>query len=1022
MAVVRLLARQRAVPDAARIAPGRAGCGAAHAEHARGPAPAREGRGARQVRRPGPARDRRPSTRLRCFAPSPTKRRARPRTPSWSMTTPEGAPASKHLGSAGPSTPTARPAATATPRSAPSSPPCPPRGGRARCSARLRRGLRRHRRRDRDDPVARGLPAVALGARGKDRPPFRRGPRAGRRQRDAGRGERIAGAARHRRRTLGTLRLDDQREAPAPAPGTRRPGLADANAPTPTLAARASFRTEHQTFIPIAASGRRSSRSTSTAFRSAMQSTSAHAANRLRDAIASMSPAVLGVPRPRRVRDPLLSWLGSRAHAVPARMKTTRSSPARIVIDDDGTPRSADYDDIYHARVGALAQARHVFLDGDALAARWRGRGRFVILETGFGLGNNFLATWAAWRADPDRCGQLHFISIEGRRRPAPSSVCSARPAAGAAGRRAGAAVAAAHLQPASARGRGRRRRTAARVRRGRCLAAAVGRGRRCVLPRWLCAGAQPGDVGRTAVQGDGAAGRAGASVATWSAARAVRDGLRGAGFGIENAAGSGGKRDITRGRFSPRFAPRRAAPRADRVTGPGAGPGAIGARRDGRRAAGGHRRRRPCRLGPARARRVRHSIARSSSAPTRWSWEGSGQCRGALPRCRSSQRRSARALSSRRRLRRSVLPCARARALRHGDAAAPAGLLRIELPWGPRLGWERLIHSQRLPADYVEALDRRRRQPPRRRPGRRPPGTSQAAWAGLYLLDSPGSWLAGRRRPGSSCASTAPWHRCVRIDARRGSFGDPASTRSISVMVPWRIVLAGGGRGVSLMMYWPVSPPARPDQCPWPRASSHRSETPRLPITGAGYVVPAVEGTVWFGASSACGTTPTRRSARHGISNRTPTAWRRLVGLRRSAARSIGSAAGSAFAGRATIACRSSAPCRPASPRAWPRASSTRASRRLRPAALRRAGARAVRVSRARLARHRVGGARRRRCWPQRSPGRRCRSRPTCSMPIDPARFLTRGFRRGEAARQRRRGELGFSRPVGPIAGSAGA
>ena len=28
-------------------------------------------------------------------------------------------------------------------------------------------------------------------------------------------------------------------------------------------------------------------------------------------------------------------------------------------------------------------------------------------------LGNNFLATWAAWRSDPERCRRLHFISIE---------------------------------------------------------------------------------------------------------------------------------------------------------------------------------------------------------------------------------------------------------------------------------------------------------------------------------------------------------------------------------------------------------------------------------------------------------------------------------------------------------------------------------------------------------------------------------------------------------------------------------
>ena len=35
------------------------------------------------------------------------------------------------------------------------------------------------------------------------------------------------------------------------------------------------------------------------------------------------------------------------------------------------------------------------------------------MLETGFGLGNNFLATWDAWRQDPARCERLVFASVE---------------------------------------------------------------------------------------------------------------------------------------------------------------------------------------------------------------------------------------------------------------------------------------------------------------------------------------------------------------------------------------------------------------------------------------------------------------------------------------------------------------------------------------------------------------------------------------------------------------------------------
>ena len=81
----------------------------------------------------------------------------------------------------------------------------------------------------------------------------------------------------------------------------------------------------------------------------------------------------------------------------------------------NGTPFSAEFGDIYHSEHGGLAQARHVFLDGNALPARWAGRDSFVIVETGFGLGLNFLATWQAWRDDPRHSRRLHFVSVEHR-------------------------------------------------------------------------------------------------------------------------------------------------------------------------------------------------------------------------------------------------------------------------------------------------------------------------------------------------------------------------------------------------------------------------------------------------------------------------------------------------------------------------------------------------------------------------------------------------------------------------------
>jgi len=87
--------------------------------------------------------------------------------------------------------------------------------------------------------------------------------------------------------------------------------------------------------------------------------------------------------------------------------------PATLAISDNGLPYSERFDDFYHSQEGGLGQARHVFLGGNGLPGRWQGRDRFVILETGFGLGLNFLASWAAWQQDPDRCGRLHFVSFE---------------------------------------------------------------------------------------------------------------------------------------------------------------------------------------------------------------------------------------------------------------------------------------------------------------------------------------------------------------------------------------------------------------------------------------------------------------------------------------------------------------------------------------------------------------------------------------------------------------------------------
>jgi len=80
----------------------------------------------------------------------------------------------------------------------------------------------------------------------------------------------------------------------------------------------------------------------------------------------------------------------------------------------DGSAYSSRFGERYSSCAGGVAQAVTVFLGGCGLPLRWRNRDTFTVLETGFGLGLNFLSTWAMWEADPQRCDKLHFVSVEG--------------------------------------------------------------------------------------------------------------------------------------------------------------------------------------------------------------------------------------------------------------------------------------------------------------------------------------------------------------------------------------------------------------------------------------------------------------------------------------------------------------------------------------------------------------------------------------------------------------------------------
>ena len=87
--------------------------------------------------------------------------------------------------------------------------------------------------------------------------------------------------------------------------------------------------------------------------------------------------------------------------------------PAAASFSTDGTLYSPRFSDLYASSQGALAQAQHVFLNGNELPERWHRADGFTIVETGFGAGLNFLATWRALREASPASTRLHFVSVE---------------------------------------------------------------------------------------------------------------------------------------------------------------------------------------------------------------------------------------------------------------------------------------------------------------------------------------------------------------------------------------------------------------------------------------------------------------------------------------------------------------------------------------------------------------------------------------------------------------------------------
>ena len=88
-------------------------------------------------------------------------------------------------------------------------------------------------------------------------------------------------------------------------------------------------------------------------------------------------------------------------------------------LDDNGVtvPLSSEFGDVYFSKTDGLAESRHVFIDGNDLATRLanlQNFERFVIGEIGFGTGLNILAIWQLWQQiRPDNHSHLHIITTE---------------------------------------------------------------------------------------------------------------------------------------------------------------------------------------------------------------------------------------------------------------------------------------------------------------------------------------------------------------------------------------------------------------------------------------------------------------------------------------------------------------------------------------------------------------------------------------------------------------------------------
>ena len=508
-------------------------------------------------------------------------------------------------------------------------------------------------------------------------------------------------------------------------------------------------------------------------------------------------------------------------------MKTAPIAAARIVRSADGLPYASDFGDVYHPRSGAVEQARHVFLGGNGLPQRWSGRERFVIAETGFGLGNNFLATWAAWRDDAQRCERLHFLSVE-RHPPTVDDLAAwhrdaaVQPLADQLVRQWPALVAGLHTLHFEA----------GRVRLHLAFGDVA-----AWLPEWVASvdaffldgfapDRNPQMWDPRLLKSLGRLAAADATASTWSVARPVRDGLRATGFEVQKRPGQGGKRDITVAQFVPPSTRRSAPPGRPRERGVERHALVIGGGLAG------------CAAAWALAEQDWRStvIDRHAAPASEGSGNPGGLFHGIVTRDDGLHARWHRAAAL------DFAPVARA-AIADGVPGAVDGLLRLEQQLGDAAAMRAVLQRLGLPAAYVEALD----------------AAEASRRAGLPLTDPAwfypgGGWLSPRALAAwylRVAAQHAQWRGDVEVDRlqRDGDVWHALDARGAVLATSPTVVLANAGDAMRLLgaAHWPVA--AIRGQVSI--APAEAVPLPLIPIAGSGYLLPEVERQAVFGATA---------------------------------------------------------------------------------------------------------------------------------------------------------------------------